>query len=358
MYNNTVYVIVQGEKLTGWESVRITKTMESLSGSFSLDMVEQENIDRLVDTQKLLQVYIDDTKIMTSFIDKNNGKVNPNLAQLTITGREMTADLIDCSAINTPGTWNNIKVLRLIEQLLAPVPGSSFLMDIKSEIDFPTAIKKFSINTGDTVFEALQKICNLQNVLPITNADGDIILVDTGEASGSTTDALVLGDNVKEANSNVNFTERFSNYSVKGESSNPGGGWGDTGTKIISAYGEAIDENVTRFRPLQIKAEDNVDSAFAVKRAAWEAQIRAGKSQRIKVMVPEWRQSDGQLWEVNKVAPVIVKPLKVETALLIVSLTYELNESGRFTTLSLASPDIFQPEPQPIIKKKVNSGWS
>lgn len=357
MPNNIVYVIVQGERLTGWKSVKINKTMESLSGSFSLTLIERENIDRLINTQELLQVYIDDVKLMTSFIDTIFPVVNPSVNILTVGGREITADLIDCSAINTPGTWNNITVTRLIENLLAPSSSQSFLMTISSEVVFTKKIKKFSINIGDTVFDALQKICSIEGVIPITDANGDVILIDAGEASGSTVDALIYGENVCEARGVINYKERFSHYSVKGETSSSGGGWGSSSANIIGAYGEAIDENITRFRPLQIKSEDNTDNAFALKRASWEAQVRAGKSQKLTVTVPEWRQSDGTLWEVNKVAPVIIKPLRVETALLIVSLTYELNDSGRYTNINLAPPDIFQPEPQPKVKVKKKTGW-
>jgi prophage tail gpP-like protein len=355
--DNIVYVIVQGEKLTGWKSVSITKSLETLSGNFSLTMIEKENIERLINTQDLLQVYIDDTKLMTSYIDTMDPTVTPKDIVMTVAGREITADLIDCSAINTPGTWNNIKVIRLIEQLLAPTPTQSFLMAVQSEVVFTKKIKKFSINTGDTVFDGLQKICTTQGVLPITNPDGDIVLVDTGKASGPTVDSLVLGENVISARGNINFKERFSHYSVKGESSGSGGGWGGSSSKIIGAYGEAIDENITRFRPLQIKSEDNTDNAFALRRASWEAQVRAGKSQKLTVTVPEWRQSDGTLWDTNKTAIVKIEPLRIDTSLLIVSLTYELNESGRFTSINLAPPDIYQPEPKPKVKVKKKTGW-
>jgi len=54
--------------------------------------------------------------------------------------------------------------------------------------------------------------------------------------------------------------------------------------------GEASDPGTRRYRPLQIIAEQFVDDASARDRAIWEANVRAGRSRRVTVVVRGWRE--------------------------------------------------------------------
>lgn len=356
MSNNDILILITGEKLTGWTSCRLTKSLDRLAGKFQLSMVNEEEFLTFVDTQRISQLFIGEDKVLTGYIDRIDNSLTKDENKLTIAGREITADLVDCSAVNKPGTWNDIKFERLLESLLAPDPTNNKIFNIETVIqaEITKSVKKFSINTGDTVFDAISKLCALYNVIPVTNSEGELVIV--GADIFAAVDPLVLGENLMEVNGVADYTGRFSEYSVKGQLINKGEGWSQSN---ISSYGEAFDENVERFRPLQIKADDNVDNALAKDRAAWDAQIRAGRSQTTTCTVSEWRQSDGTLWEVNTLVPVIAKPARLEDVMLITNVSFELDEKGRKTIIQLAPPEIFKPKPEPVIKKATKkTGWA
>lgn len=356
MSNNDVFVLITGEALTGWKTVKLKKSLDRLAGKFELSMINEPEFLQFVDTQRITQIFVGEDKILTGYIDKIHPVVTKDTMSLSIIGRERTADLVDCSAINKPGTWNNIKFNRLLEDLLSPdkANGKTFNIETIIQATINEPIKKFTINIGDTVYDAISKLCALYNLIPITNSDGDLVIV--GDDISSAIDPLILGGNLLEIDGITDFSNRFSEYSVKGNLTNKGTGWSKSNVNIL---GEATDLNVERFRPLQIKAEDNVTNAIAKDRASWEAQIRAGRSQTTTCIVSEWRQSDGSLWEVNTLVQVIAKPAKLDDVMLIINLSFELDENGRKTIIELAPPGIFKPQPKPIIdKSNKKTGWS
>lgn len=359
MPENIVTLLINNQRVTGWDSVNLVKSIEKISGGFTFTIVneDEKNLD-FINTQELAQIYIDDDLIITGYIDTITPSVGKDSSIMNIAGREKIADLVDCAAINKPGTWKNIKLLRLLDALLKPFPPPRiFDIDVHTALSLETKIKKFSINTGDSVFESISKACALLNVLPSADPEGNLVIVDSGETSPLTDDNLVYGVNIKSAEGSTDFSGRYSEYSVKGNVSSPGSGWGG-GSGGIKVFGEATDEVITRFRPFQKRADENVTNDLAKKQAAWEAQIRAGKSQRITVTVPEWRQSTDTLWSVNHRVPVRIEPLRADAIFLIVSVAFNLSNTGRTVTMDLAPPDIFQPEPKPVVKAKTGSGWS
>jgi prophage tail gpP-like protein len=106
-----------------------------------------------------------------------------------------------------------------------------------------------------------------------------------------------------------------------------------------------------------IRPEASTTTAYAQKRASWEATVRAARAGRVSVTVQGWTQADGTLWPVNRLVRVRAPRLAIDADLLIAEATYTLSEgAGTRTTLALRRRDAFLPEPV-VAKAAGNEFW-
>ena len=106
-------------------------------------------------------------------------------AYLATSGRDKAGDLIDCSAINAPGQWNNQKLEKIASAIAAP-----FGISVSAEVNTGEAFKKFSIEQGETAYEAIHRLCKLRAVLCISDRQGGLLLTAAGNSRAATALAM------------------------------------------------------------------------------------------------------------------------------------------------------------------------
>lgn len=105
---------------------------------------------------------------------------------------------------------------------------------------------------------------------------------------------------------------------------------------------EVTDNEIRRYRPTIIIADDNMTGASGYQRADWERKRRAAEGTKETAKVRGWFKPDGSLWLPNEIV-VLDAPLfginKVER--LVVDCTYTLDEGGMLTMMTLMHRDAF-----------------
>lgn len=342
--SNDVSLKVDGKTLKGWTDVSIKRSVETIAGSFKFSVVDIWSGEAIyLEPQMLVDVYIGDDQLIEGYIDQRDISVSGESNSISLSGRCRTGDLVDCSVTETPGSWKDIFPLALITQLCDP-----FDIKVSTETYLGEKLKEFSINAGESVYEAISKILVNRAVLPISDVDGNLLLTNIGANKAS--DRLIYEYNVIQAELNQDYKERFAVVRVKGQQSGKGKGWDKTLTGII---GECQDGNITRWRPKVIVPGSQITAEGAIKRAAWEGQVRAGRSSQLQVNVSDWRQYNGELWRENLLTHVVIPHLGVDGMMVIKEVEYSLNSTGRSCRLGLALPEIYAPEPKTEIKKKI-----
>lgn len=341
-------VIIGNHRFTGWKQITVSKSMESLCSSFNLTAIDKWSVGEweLVPGSSI-EIRLNNKKVLAGYIDKVDPTISTDSHEIRITGRDKTCDLVDCSAINAPGTWKEVTFETFVKALIQPF-GLNFVKD------YTIADKKqdFSIQSNEAVAATIQRYANERGLLLLSNCNGDLVVTET--ARDSSYDGLSYGVNIKQASASYDFTNRFSEYRVKGQEKTQGSGWTRT---TINIFGKAVDEAITRHRPLQLSAEGKATNETARKRAEWEASIRAGKSCKVSVNVQGWEQSNGDLWDINHLVVTDIEPLQIENVtLLISSVEYSLSDTGSMTDISLKREDTFKPKPKVNKKKAVPSG--
>ena len=332
----TVSLRVGGQRHAGWKSITIDRSMETLSGAFRVGLAERWDesfTPREIEDGDRVECLIGGDVVVTGWVDDVRVDYDARMHELEIAGRDASGDLVDCSAINTPGQWRNRKL-----EAIAAAIAQPFGIGVRAEVDTGAPFATFDLEQGETAHEAIQRLCRLRAILCIADRRGNLLLTRAGHRRAST--ALVEGENILMASAIRTQKERFSQVLVKGQTQGSDQIDAQTMTK---AAGQFLDPGVKRYRPLLLTAEGQADSARCQERAAWEGTTRYGKAIQASVTVPGWRQESGDLWDINTLVRLESPMLKLNETLLISELTYTLDESGgEVTTLGLTRPEAFQ----------------
>lgn len=368
---------VNGRAYGGWTAVRVTRGIESIAGSFALEVSErwrgQANPWPIRDEDACV-VRAGDDVLITGFVDSRTRRLEGDAHTFSVAGRDRTGALVDNSAVLDHYEFAGIGVLELCALVTKPFGIDVSLQDGLSDKALSTTGRKtttakplhggtpssvgsagkssslklgqpnakFAVNPGDSAFEVIDRACRLVGVLPVSDGTGGLVLTRTGGARA--TSSLVEGQNVLSAEHATDATKRYRTYVVSGQSAGSDDVWGEAAAMV---RGQAVDLTVQRAeRVLLIRPEGSVTLAFARSRAAWESTVRFARATTLTVTVPGWRQRDGALWPINALVPVYLPTLGITGEdLLITEAQYAVGAQGSTTQLKLVAANAFLPEP-------------
>ncbi|EHW4152126.1 baseplate protein [Salmonella enterica subsp. enterica serovar Kottbus] len=337
---NNVELKVDGKIFSGWTSVTVNRSIETMAGYFDLGVNVQTSTDlSSLAPGKPFTLSIDGQTVITGYTDGRRRQMGADSMKITIAGRDKTADLIDCAAIYKGGQWKKRTLEQIARDLCQPygVAVRWELTDAESAAPFSS----FTLDHSETVYEALGRAARARGVLITSNAAGDLVFT---RADESHSDRLVLGENMLSVDFDEDYRDRFSEYTVKGHGRS-NGKVGDTvdARTIASQKGTATDSAITRYRPMIILADSKIDAQSATARALREQRRRLAKSVTFEAQLDGWTRSNGQIWMPNILAEIDASKFAIQTGPLLVSkvvLTLDDRE-GVKTTLTLAPRDGF-----------------
>lgn len=324
---------VNGAFYGGWKSIRIERGIEQIAGTFELSVTDrwaEQSAPRQIKPGQSCQVVIDEAAVITGYIDTVAPQYDKQQHTITISGRDKTADLVDCSAIYKSGQWSGRTLDQIAADLCAP-----FGIKVLRAADVGSPVMVFSLEEGETVFEALERAARMKAVLLVSDGQGNLVL--TRASSDAPVATLIEGENILSAEGEYSWKDRHSQYIVKGQ----GIGTDDFfGSQVSHQQKEASDTEITRYRPLIVLAEDQGTGANLKQRAQWECNVRRGRSSRATVTVQGWA-NDGELWRPNTMVTLQSPRLYADLELLIASVAFRLDEQGSQTELQLVQREAF-----------------
>jgi len=334
----------------GWKTVTITRSMETLAGTFNLTLSDRwpgQTTPRPVKAGSSCTLKIGDETVITGYIDDATPNVASGSHTVSVSGRDRAGDLVDCSVVQTPGEWKDQKLTEIVRALCQP-----FDVNVDAEIDIGKAFSKFKLNEGETAFEAIDRACRMRAVLAMSDGFGGLNLTRADQAAHSNATLKTGKDgNVLKASGGSSMRDRFSKIIVKGQAA---------GNDFTSAEdnaepnAEAVDPGVNRYRPLIIIGEDQGDGATFLERAKWEASVRRARALKADITVQGWKHKTG-LWRPLTLVAIDIPELGLTGDMLITSTTMTLDGNGRTTRLSLAPAKAF--ELIALKDDEVETGW-
>lgn len=326
---------IGGKVYDGWTGVSVDRSIETLTGSFELEIAAREFTGAPrwpLRTGEACTVQLDGETVISGHIDSFDPDFDADGYSIRVAGRDRSADLVDCSAIAKPGSWTQRSIEAIAAELAKP-----FGITVTARTDTGAKVKRFALQQGETVFSAIERLARYRGLLAVTDAEGNVELIRPG--TGAIVAELVEGVNILGGSASHDAKERFSDYIVKGQAS------GDdraNGKAVSAVKAEARDPAIGRYRPMLIVGEEQSTIAELRKRATWEATTRAGRSQSVTIPVPGWRTPSGALWKPNVRVSVSSPLLHVEGVMLVSGVRQSKEEGrGTVTDLTLMPPEAF-----------------
>jgi len=336
-----VELLTGGRTHGGWQSIRVTRSMEHAAGSFSLAVSERwpgVSAPLQIHNGQACEVLVAGETLITGYVDQVESDLDAASHLVTVAGRDKVADLIDCSAIVEGGQWRGRRVEQLAADLARP-----FDVRVSADVDTGKPLTSFALQTGETVFEAMLRAARLRGLLLVSDSQGGLLITRAGTQQLSTT--LRVGENLLSCNVKSDWRDRFSKYIVLGQA--PGNDYFN-GTAAAHISATATDRAIQRFRPTRelLLVSDTPDIGATLQdRTQWEANTRAARSFTVTAKVQGWRHAEG-LWAPNRLVPVVSAEQHLDDTLLISAVEFGLSESeGTTTTLTLVPMDAFSLEP-------------
>ena len=339
---------IDGVDWTYWTSVQVTRQMDAIAGTFSLALA-----DKWIGGAQALpiaagmacQILIGGEQVIDGYIDQVRPSFSATAHGISVTGRDRSADLVDCAAIHSPGQWLNCTVLQLAQALASP-----FGVHVTAEGDVGAPIASFKLEEGETAFEALDRALRQRELMACPDGKGGIVLLKAG--AGTASGSLRQGENILSAEGQFDMADRFSDYIVKGQKPGTDKGWGKDACAVRGQY---RDQAVQRYRPMLIRAEQSGDSSNAHQRAARAVTVTATVQGFRQQGVG--REQSGPLWQLNQMADVDLPYLRISQRLLVAGVEFRRDAtSGSTTRLTLRDPAAFKPEPKKEEKGGSGSG--
>jgi len=343
---NRVRLLVGGSEYAGWKEVEISAGIERQARDFTLSVTDrwpgQTEIPRRIKPGDVCEVFIGDDKVLTGYVDATPVRYDARAVSVGVKGRSKTADLIDCSAINQPGRWSGLSVEKIAAEM-ANVYG----IDVISEVSTGAALTH-AIEQGETVFESIDRMLKLRQILATDDEHGRLIFIQVAADSAET--ALELGKNILECDAPLDFKDVYSDYTAKGQRA--GNDW-DYGATVSEVTATALDSLVKRKRVLLIKPSGQNDDASAKDRVEYERSHRRGKALQTTYTVQGWRQANGKLWRHNQKVRIVDPMIELDAEYVIAEITYKLSDGGMKCVLKVGPKDGYISNPA---KAKVQQG--
>ncbi len=334
----------------GWTSADIVQTMDAVTGSFSIGLTERwegsppgsstRGEPPEISPGAACAVSVDGEPLITGYIDVVAPTYSAIEHGVTISGRDRTGDLVDCSAAVEPGEWHDIALAPLVAAIAKPF-GINVYPD--SGLDLGAKFPRFRVQPGETAWAAIERATRARAVLAVATPDGHLGLTRAQSRAGGNPPAIILGGDKAtpvKATGTFEAQDRFSRYRILAQQGGEAGGPEDRAHVVATAE----DPGVKRYRPLVIVASDRLDGA-AKAAVQWEANVRRGRSRRAAYTIAGWRDDAGRLWRPNTIVRVTDKWLRINHDLLIVSVRLTIGEDQVETDLELADPSAYLREP-------------
>jgi prophage tail gpP-like protein len=345
--DDEIALLVGGVLYSGWTEVSVTRSLEAASGSFSVTLTERwpgQTTQWPIFVGSAVQVYIGQDLVISGWVDDVDVNLTASDHSISVSGRDKTADIIDCSAVNRPGEWHGKKVEAIAQELCNP-----FGVTVRADVSTGAALDTFTLQPGEKVFEAIERAIKKKGLMLTSDTNGALIFTHSGSTRYSS--KLKEGENLIEVSGKFSGRDRYSKYIVEAQSD----GYGESQKQIQSTVD---DKGVERYRPLSIMAEDQETAADAKRRAKWEASVRAARASVFTATVQGWRLGNEGIWKTNRIIAIEAPSARASGDVLIESINFLRGAAGTTTALTLKRPDAFKEFESATVTSTKDFGWA
>lgn len=364
---------LDGVSYDQWMSGEVSRDLKDFSGSFSFTFRDRDAAKKVlpyaswapvkrIRTQMLAEIRIGRRLVLRGYVEDVQRDMADGSAQVVISGRDQTGDLIDCSAlVDGPAELKNVKLEDAVAQIAKP-----FGLSVRTEVDTGAVFERYSIDLGETAFSAIEKGTRSRRTLILSDGVGGIVITRTGVTRAPAD--LIMPGNILSSSGRETTQGRYSKTVVRGQSERSGksrsaasldstaepigtdaredgdGSATERERKGTVATGIADDREIERYRPIVHLARSKADGTSAQDEAEWRSRTARGEADELMLTV-KGHEDNGLLWTVNQLVYVSEPFQDYERDQLISKTRYIEDSSGAVTEITVCSPDAFDTGP-------------
>lgn len=360
-----------------WSAAEIVRDLKDFAGSFTFVLRDAVRSMATFDFASpppvfllrpgpAVKIRVDGELVLDGFIEKVTPDIDEERAEVSISGRDKSGDLVDSAAApDGPGELRQVKLEEAAKRVAAP-----FGLTVRSEIDTGRPFPRYPLELAETALSAINKGARQRHALVTSDGVGGLVITRTGGTRAPAD--LTLPGNMKSSRGDYTHEDRFSQTVVRGQAERAGGKRKDRPAPLdgtaeplaieerqpsdgaatererrgTAITGRAEDPEITRHRPIVHLARVQPDDVSATDEADFRMRTARGQSEDLTVRVHDFRAgADGGLWKVNQLAFVDDAFQQVARDLLISRTAYRYDEKGAETELTLTSPEAFDARP-------------
>jgi prophage tail gpP-like protein len=339
MFNNNIYLEVDGIRYEGFTDIAVNSAMENFSSSFSFTTtVKETKSGRLINDIKLGQkakVFIDDILITTGFIEELDKEVSPSSHSKTASGRDIGGDIIDSDIIQKSYNQRNFESL-----LNLVLKDNGFLIKVINKVGILNLEAKETIKTelNQSIFNFLDQYAKKLQVLLKMDKNGNLNIIreDDEVVKNMLINNHTENTNILTSRLKLSTIDRFNVVEVYSQGNNK------THTKTgISQKGKAVDPQIRSTRRKILTMDTASESKSLKALAEWNVQVRKAKGSRYTCTTLGYYSSNNTLWQPNTLVDIIDYDMEVQGTFLIQGVTFHQNLQGSFTDLDIVEQGSF-----------------
>lgn len=264
--------------------------------------------------------------ILTGHVEKRSPRLGESEAEMAVSGRSKTGDVVDSSAEHDSGEFRDKDAV----DIFTPLAGKH---GVTVETDLSLDRRPvFRLRPGETVFTALERYARADAFSIGDTPEGNLKLQKAGEKRHA--GSLTEGVNVLDASAVHDDSKRFGKVKVRAQA--PDGYSSDE----LQVEGQANDEGGRANRLRVIVPPEQIRQQDARRRAQWHRDRAAGDGTTCEVTTPGWRDEAGKIWTPGLLVFTEIPSLDVVQGMLIktVKLEQQGGENG-FTRAILSLVD-------------------
>jgi prophage tail gpP-like protein len=206
-------ILVSGVRYSQWKTVSVKRALDAIAASFEVTAsnvldAPLPNVPAFPGDE--VQVFLAGELIITGYIETRQGAFDANDHGLQFQGRTKTGDMVDSSADEEGGQFENTTLSALASRICSP-----FGITVKSSSAAAfRVIRDCSIIPGETAWEFLERHARISGLSLTDTPEGELHLFGEGQSGGA---SIREGENVLSANVVFTSAGRNSKAVTKGQ---------------------------------------------------------------------------------------------------------------------------------------------
>lgn len=343
---DVVRLQIGGRVHSGWTRYEIDSDLMTPADAWRMTLAQPEiELPPEVVEGAKVEVMLGDETVLTGQLDERALTVDAGRHELSLTGRDGAAVLLDCSS--------PIVTARdaTLDDVIAKVVRPLGVVRIRVDADKKFLRERVSTEPGDTAWDSLRRAAEANGLWPWFEPDGTLV-VGGPDYSKPPVARLVMradgqGNNLLSLSERRSIVERFSEVTVLGQSTAVGTGAAERDGRH-NLKNTVRDDGVSIYRPKVVVDHEAVNADIASAKARKIISDGRVKSYTLSATVKGHRTDDGLLWTPGQRVTLLSEPHGLDGIYFLMARRFTCDKvNGQRTVLTLKEDGVWVPQAHP-----------